>query len=265
MNIVKKVFRFELASVVIPIVVLFIALVATSKGFLSAYNIVSLLQLAAIYLLIGLSQMSTLALGQFNLALGAMGSLSAVIMGYLMQLLGFPVIIAILIGLLFAAFLGWLQGVLIARSGINPFIITLALISVFSGIGAVITKGNAYKDLPDAITVINTTKFGSIPLTFVIAFVVCMIIFVVFRFTNIGKKLQAVGENAIAAKYSGINVKRTITIGHVMSGLLAGIAAVFQIAKFASAQTSIGDDWMMTSFVVTVLGGTLLSEEKSRQ
>lgn len=262
MNRIKQIMRYDLVGVILPLVVLFILLITTSKGFLTPYNITSILQQISIFVLIGMAQMFVLSLGQFNLALGSMGCLSAIIMGFLMQVVGLPVIAAVIIGLIAAAFFGWIQGALIARSGINPFIITLALISVFFGISAVITKGQPYDELPDGIQLINQLKVGPVPVTFLISLAVCAIVYFVFRYMSIGKQLLAVGENQHAALFSGINVKQTITVGHMLSGLLCGIAGVIQIARFGSAQISIGDDWMLTSFVVAVLGGTLLSGGK---
>ncbi len=252
-------FRYELTSVMLPLAVLFIILTITSSGFLSNYNITSILQQTTIFVLIGLAQMFALSLSHFNLAVGAMGSLSGVMMGFFMQELGLPVVIAIIFGLLIATFLGWIQGTLIARTGINPFIITLALVSVFTGLSAVITKGQPFSTLPVAIKIINEFRFGAVPLTFIIALIISALVYFTFRYMTIGRHLLAVGENARAALFSGINVKKTITIGHMLSGLLCGIAAVMQIARFGSAQISIGDGWMLPSFVVTLLGGTLLS------
>lgn len=262
MNILKKIIRNDLSSVIAPLIILFIALVSTSSGFLSSYNITSLLEQITIFVLIGLAQMVVLSLGQFNLALGSMGCLSAISMGFFMQILGFPVVISIMIGLIVAALLGFIQGFLIAKSGINPFIITLSLISVYFGISAIITKGSPYDKLPKSILEINMIKWGPVPLTFVFSVLVCFAVYFIFRYMNIGKQLLATGENKRAARFSGINVDRTIIIGHMISAVLCGIAAVIQIAKFGSAQISIGNDWMLTSFVVTVLGGTLLSGGK---
>ena len=262
MNRIQKLLRYDLTSVALPLILLFIILVTTSKGFLSSYNITSLLQQVSILVLIGMAQMFVLSLGQFNLALGSMGGLSAIMMGYFMQVLGLPVIVAIILGLIVAIFLGWIQGILIARSGINPFIITLALISVYFGISAVITKGFPYDKLPDTIQVINKMKFGPVPATFIISLFVCAIVAFVFRYMDIGKQLLAVGENPRTALFTGINVKKTITTGHMISGLLCGIAAIIQMARFGAAQISIGSDWMLTSFVVAILGGTLLSGGK---
>lgn len=261
-SFIKKLFRADLTSVVLPVVILFGVLAIGWPGFLTAYNLISLFQTVALYVLIGLAQMSALALGQFNLAVGAMGCLTAIMMGLFMQVLGLPMIVAVLLGLVLAMLLGALQGLLIAKSGISPFIITLALLSVYTGVATVITQGASYNDLPETIQTISRMQFGVIPLTLIISLAICAIAFVVFRYTNVGRHLQAVGANDRVALFSGIIVPKTVIMGHTISGLFAGLAAFIQICKFNSAQLAIGDDWMMTSFVVAVLGGTLLSGGK---
>lgn len=252
-----------MSGVVLPLAVLFFVLLFSSSGFLSAYNIVSVLQSVALFVLVGLAQISALALGQFNLAVGSMGCLSAILMGFLMEVLGVSPFISFFLGIVIAVALGMLQGVLVAKSGISPFIITLALLSVYEGLATIITTGNSYKQLPSLIKTINRAKIGAyIPVTFLIALSVCVFAFLLFRYTNVGKRLQAVGANRQAALFSGINVSATIVMGHALSGFFAGCAAIIQICKFNSAQLSIGSDWMMNSFVVAVLGGTLLSGGK---
>ncbi len=254
--------KMDLTTVILPVVVLFIILMIGSSGFLSAYNMISVLQSVAIYVLIGLAQMSALSLGQMNLAVGGIGCLSAVMMGFFMQVLGLPVLPALILGLLIAMALGAIQGVLIAKSGIVPFIITLSLLSIYTGLATVFTRGKSFNQLPDTIKNINRMQFGVVPLTFLIALAITIGAFVVFRYGNIGRKLKAVGENDRSALYTGINVSRTVIWGHTISGLFAGFAAFIQICRFNSAQLAIGDDWMLTSFVVAILGGTLLSGGK---
>lgn len=262
MQQIRKGLRNDLTSVILPLVVLFTILVIGSSGFLSSYNLTSLMQTITIYMLAGLAQMSALALGQFNLAIGSIGCLSSIIMGYCMQVLGLPMWVAIPMGLLFAAISGAIQGVLIAKSGINPFIITLSLLSVYKGIATVISHGEPFNAIPEGIKAFNRASVGVIPVTFIVALVIWACTLVLFKYKKIGLRMLAVGENARAAQFSGINVSTTVIIGHMISGLLCGIAAIIQTARFASAQISVGDDWMMTSFVVTVLGGTLLSGGK---
>ncbi|MEO8411462.1 MAG: hypothetical protein ABI478_12920, partial [Propionivibrio sp.] len=185
MNIVKRILLNDLTSVLVPLVVLFFVLVTTSNGFLSSYNITSLLEQITIFALIGLAQMLALSLGQFNLALGSIGCLSAISMGFFMQVMGLPVAIALLLGLIIAAVLGWIQGVLIARSGINPFIITLALLSVYYGLATGITQGKAYDKLPPTIQTINSMHFGPVPVVFLVALIVCALVYFLFRYMSI--------------------------------------------------------------------------------
>lgn len=262
MNKVKKLFNADLTSVIIPVLILFVLLSMTSSGFLTKFNLNSIMQLISVYVIVGLAQMAVLSLGQMNLAVGSIGCLSGIMFGMCLQVFGIPIIASILIGLIVAALLGLIQGELIARTGINPFIITLALLSTFKGLVSVITKGQSYQGFPASFKMLNKISIGPVPIMFLFALVVLIIVFVVFKYFLIGKKLLACGENPKAAQYSGINVKKTIVIGHIISGLLCGIAAIIQISKFGSAQLSVGDDWMLVSFVVPVLGGTLLSGGK---
>ncbi len=262
MKKIKKLLTDDLSSVILPVITLFIVLAVSSKGFLSNYNIMSVLQSVAIYVLIGLAQMAALSLGQFNLAVGAMGTLTSIMMGLFMQQLGFPVIAALLAGLIIAMLLGAVQGILIAKSGLNPFMITLALSNVYIGIAAVITQGNSFKELPEMIKNVNRSNIGAVPTTFMISLIICVIVFFVFRYTNTGRYLQASGANRRSAIFSGMNVDNITILGHVISGFFCGCAAFIQICIFNSAQLAIGSDWLVPSFVVAVLGGTLLSGGK---
>ena len=259
---VKRIFRSDLMSVILPSLVLVILLFSTAPGFISEYNITSILQNGALFLLVGFAQMSTLALGQFNLAVGSIGVLSAILMGFFMQTLGMPAFLAFILGIIAAIISGMMQGVLIAKSGINPFIITLALLSIFRGIAIVIPMGVSYNELPETVKLINACKIGTIPILFVFSLAVCAAAYIVFHFRDIGRFIQAVGANERAARFSGINVDSTIITAHTISGLFCGLAACVQVVIFNSAMLTIGTDWMMASFVITILGGTRLSGGK---
>jgi len=252
----------DLASVVVPLVVLTLLLSGTTKGFLSAYNIYSDFQLIAIFIIIGLAQMSVLALGQMNLAVGAIGCLSTFAFGFTMQELHLPIVPVILITLLFGVLQGAFQGFLVTRTRINPFIISLALLSLYQGIAYVLTAGAPFSDLTASFVAFGSAEFLGLPLSFYVSVVICILMYILVRYRKIGKKLLACGANGTAAVYSGVNYKNTALFGHCLSGLLAAVAAILQISRYGSAQMVIGSDWMMTSFVVPILGGTLLSGGK---
>jgi ribose transport system permease protein len=254
--------RFDLGGIAFSTLALFVVLALTSSGFVSAYNITANLQLLSIFVTIGLAQMIVLSLGQFNLAVGSIGCLSGIVMGLLMQELSLPPWIAMLACLAVAALLGFLQGELTARSGITPFIITLAFLSVYKGVAYVISRGEPFQSLPESFMRLGAVSLGVLPLIFIIAIVGCLLVYFTMRYLPIGKKLLACGANPRAAVYTGIRLERTVVIGHTMSGFLCGLAAILQIIRFGSAQLSVGTDWMMSSFMAPVLGGTLLSGGK---
>ena len=180
-----------------------------------------------------------------------------------MQILHIPVVISLSIGLVAATALGAFQGLLVAKSAINPFIITLALLSIYKGLATVITKGDSFQNLPNSFRSINKIKIlGTFPLTLIAAITICILALLLFKYLPAGKKLEACGASPRAAVFTGIHLSRTIIIGHALSGLFVGMAAIVQMTKFGAAQLAIGSDWMMPSFVVTVLGGTLLSGGK---
>lgn len=262
MSKVKKFFSNDLSGIILCLVVLFAVLSATSSGFLSAYNMLSNFQLVTIYGMIGLAQMTILSLGQMNLAVGSMGCLSGIIMGMCMETLGLPVILCLIICILTGMGLGAIQGLLNAKTGINSFIVTLTLLSVYRGIANIITQGWSYTNLPASFKSFNSMKLGPVPLCFLVMIVVALIVFFIFRYTKLGQRFLACGASGKAAIYSGINYNATIIAGHAMSGALCAIAAILQISRFGSAQISVGEDWMLMSFVVAVLGGTLLSGGK---
>lgn len=254
--------RNDLSGIALSTLVLFVALSVTSSGFLSAFNLTSILQDLAVFAVIGVAQMIVLSLGQFNLAVGSIGVLSAMLMGFFMQILALPIVLSLAAGVLIAGFLGFVQGQLVARSGISPFIITLALLSVYAGTAYVFTRGKPFQSLPSSFMQWGNIDYGIVPLVFVIALAIYVVVFLGVRYLPIGKQMLACGANPRAAVLTGIRLERTTVIGHTLSGFLCGFAAILEIIRFGSAQLSIGSDWMLSSFLAPVLGGTLLSGGK---
>src|SRR5512133_1806167 len=105
-----------------------------APGFLSDYNLFTLLRFMSVQVVIGLSQMVALSVGEMNLAVGAIGAVVALFTGGLMQVFGVPPILAAIAGLGLALVAGAINGLMVVRTGINSFIITLATSSMFTGL-----------------------------------------------------------------------------------------------------------------------------------
>ncbi len=125
MTATKRFFSLEWSMLAVAIAIGVLALSLLSPAFLSEYNLYVLLRSFCVVLVVAFAQMLTLAVGQLNLAIGALGGLVAIVVGGAMEKLGLPIGVAIALGLLLGVVGGWLNGVLIVRTGINGFIITL--------------------------------------------------------------------------------------------------------------------------------------------
>jgi ribose transport system permease protein len=251
--------RWDLASVSIALMLICGALLAVVPAFRSAYNLRALGFTIAVTGVVALAQVCVLSVGQFNLALTAIGAMVGLFSGWLMQVAGLPYGIAIVVGILAGCFAGALQGAIIVRVGINPFIVSLALAAAFFGAMLGLTRGTSYNRLPPEFVALGRASLLGVPLLLVVSLVVAAAATVLFQRTPRGRQLLATGANARTALMSGIATSRMIVIAHVLSGGLAAVAAVMLVARLGSAQPSLGSEWLLPSFAAPVLGGTLLT------
>jgi ribose transport system permease protein len=254
---------WDLAGVGLPILIIAVGLAILEPGFLSAFNINSVLATVAITTVIGLAQLMALVIGQFNLAIAAQGALSAMFLGFLMQSFGVPWPIAVVASLVAGGVLGLVQGGLIVWVRLNPFLVTLGLASVFAGVMYVTTRGVPFDRFSDQFNEIGFQSFGSIPLLMFISLGVVVVMVVLLQRTLIGRQLLATGANLRVAFFSAVPTDRTVLIAHTLSGALAAFAGFLTVARLATAQTAIGEDWLLPSFAAPVLGGTLLTGGKA--
>jgi ribose transport system permease protein len=232
-----------------------------SPGFLSTFNLFSLGRSLAVDIVIGFSQMVVLATGGMNLAVGSIGVCAVMATGFLLQDVGLPIPLAVTGALGLGAALGWLNGFAIVRTGVNSFIITLASASLFLGAMLILTKAVPFSELPPEIGAFGRLKIGSFlsPLL-LIAVSIGAALFVLYRYSKLGRQILAAGANPRAAAMSGVPVGRVIIISHALSGFLAAAAGMMVVARLGAAVPSVGgEEWLLPSFLGPVLGGTLLS------
>ena len=251
--------RWDLASVVIALTIICGALLIFVPAFRSAYNLRALGFTVAVTGVVALAQVSVLSVGQFNLALTAMGAMVGLLSGWLMQVGGLPYGLAIILGIAFGCSAGAIQGLIIVFTGINAFIVTLALAAAYFGAMLGLSRGESYNRLPTEFVALGRASVFGIPFLLLVSLGVAVVVTVFFRQTIAGRKLLATGANPRTALMSGVATNRVIVAAHVMSGGLAGVAAVMLVARLGSAQPSLGAEWLLPSFAAPVLGGTLLT------
>jgi len=283
--------RYDLISTSAILLILLLIVISMSVPARLAYSMVSITKDIAIFTLVGLAQMVTLSVGQFNLAVGAIGGAAGMVCGFLINAptvgkmgvenyvqaeigLGMPWVIGIILALFVGLILGAMQGGIIVKTKINPFIISLALISVIHGINMAVTENIYFRKLPDGFKQLSTLTIPAssvekgvqatygVPIILLLAFLTMIVMWVVYNRTTLGRKLLATGVSRRAADFAGIPSGRYITIAHAISGLLCALAGVLTASKLGAAQTSIGENWLLYSFAAPILGGTLLSGGK---
>jgi len=252
----------EVIGILAPVVIVAVAMTIFFPGFGSPFNIDALLATIAVTSLVGLSQLSVLAVGQFNLALPAMGAFTGMVLGWLLQIGGVAWPLAVLVTLAFSLALGAAQGFFVVVLRLNAFIVTLGLASAYYGLMYVVLGNERYQKIGAKLPTIGRGAIDGIPNIFLISVAVCALVWVFVGYTVPGRRLLATGANPVAARFSALPVARTTIAAHALSGLLAGAAAILVVARLAVGSPAIGQDWLLSSFAAPVLGGTLLSGGK---
>jgi ribose transport system permease protein len=245
-------------GLIISVAVLFAALSLLSQSFLSGYTMFVVSRQMAFYVLIALSQAFCLVVGQMSLAVGAIGSITTIVLGLGLADWGLPAWLAVLLALAVGVLAGAINGLLITRLKIDSFIVTLSMMFIFMGLRSGISGGSPYK-VPEAFTFIGQKSLLGVPYVFLLVVALLGLVGTMFRNTVFGRRLLATGGNAAAARLSGIHTDQMVLGAHILSGAFAALAAVLWASKLGSAAPETGDDWLIISFAVAIIGGTGLN------
>ena len=182
-----------------------------APGFLSSFNLFNLGRSLAVDIVIGFSQMVVLATGGMNLAVGSIGVCAVMAPASCSRSSACRSRSRSRQRWLLGTLLGWLNGIAIVTTGVNSFIITLASASLFLGAMLILTKAVPYSALPAALGAFGRLKIGTFlsPLL-VIAVVIGAGLFVLYRYSTLGRQILAAGANARAAAMSGVPVDRVL-------------------------------------------------------
>lgn len=240
---------------------LLIAIVSIiNPSFLAPLNILNLLRQVAINALIAYGMTFVILTGGIDLSVGSILALSSALMAG-MIVSGLDPILAILIGCILGAMMGAINGLLITKGKMAPFIATLATMTIFRGLTLVYTDGNPITGLGDnfAFQLFGRGYFLGIPVPAITMIVTFAILWVILHKTSFGRKTYAIGGNEKAALISGIKVDRVKIMIYSLAGLLAALAGAILTSRLDSAQPTAGTSYELDAIAAVVLGGTSLS------
>lgn len=172
---------------------------------------------------------------------------------------GTPGILVLLLILGFGAGMGLANGLLVSKVGLPPFIATLGMMSIGSGIALLITNGSPISYQPTWISVFGGGYIGPVPVSVIVMAAIVILGFIFANNTMTGRNIYAVGNSAPAAKLSGIPVDRILTLVYVIEGLLSGVCALLLVGQMNSADPSFGKGYELDVIAAAVIGGISMS------
>jgi len=237
---------------------IFVALSVLSERFMGSSNQVNILRQASINAIISIGMTLVILTGGIDLSVGSILALSAVISASLMKN-GVGVPWAILAALGIGVGMGTVNGLMITRGRIPPFIATLGMLTVGRGLALMYTQGQPITGLPATFRFIGAGTLGPIPMPIVVAAITFLAGMIFLRQTRLGEYIYAIGDNLQAARLAGVPTERIINLVYAISGFCAALAGLILIARLDSAQPVIGQGYEFNAIAAVVVGGTSFS------
>ena len=243
----------------IALIVLCIVATILSSRFLSPININNVLMQGAVMTVIAIGMTYVIVCGGFDLSVGSVVALSGCISA--MVMLEFGIVPGIVAGIAVGAGVGLLNGIIVTRLDVNPFIATLGTMVMFRGATFLITGGRPVvgdEGLPFLFLDFGTERLFGIPYLVLFPILVFLIFHWLLHRTAYGIRLFATGGNTEAAYLAGINVVKVRTSAYVWCGTLAGVGGVMLCSRLQSGQPTAGAFYELTAIAAVVLGGASL-------
>lgn len=249
---------FQRFGLVISFFLLIVMLSLLSDRFLRPSNLVNVLRQASINGIVSVGMTLVILTGGIDLSVGSVLALSAVVSADLMKQ-GMAVPYAVLVALLIGASLGTINGLIITRGRIPPFIATLGMLTVARGLTLMYTQGQPVTKLPAAFRFIGAGVVGPLPMPIIVAGVIFIAGYIMLTRTRIGEYIYILGDNPVAARLAGVPTNRMAVFVYAVSGLCAALAGLVLIARLDSAQPIIGQGYEFDAIAAVVVGGTSFS------
>jgi ribose transport system permease protein len=231
-----------------------------SRDFLTVNNLLNVLRQVSINALIAFGMTFVILLGGIDLSVGAVLALSSVAIASMMAA-GVDPVLATLFGVLAGAALGAVNGIIISRGKVAPFIATLGTMTVFRGLALVASDGRPITGFnSDFFSMLGAGYIGNlIPVPVITTMITFVALWFILKKTVFGRHVYAVGGNEEASLISGVKVNRVKLWVYTLSGGLSALAGVILTSRLNSAQPNAGMGYELDAIAAVVLGGTSLS------
>lgn len=261
------------ARAIVVLVALLILFASLAPAFLTANNLQILTKHVAITAILSIGMTFVVLTGGIDLSVGSVAGLAGMVLGYLLtQGITFagsthylPAIVCVLIAIVISLLVGLLNGWLVSKAGVAPFIATLGTLYVARGTALLISNGRTFPDLGGqaargnmGFTSLGQAFFLGLPMPVWIMLVLFIVAVVIARKTPLGRHIYAVGGNERAARLAGIRVPVVQLFTYVASALCAALVGLIIASQLEAAHPATGESFELTAIAAVVLGGTSL-------
>jgi ribose transport system permease protein len=229
--------------------------------FLTYDNLIGVVSNQTIGGIMALALLLPLAAGVFDISIGGAMTLAVVLVTWLFQTTGggMPIPLAILIALAAGTVVGVVNGTLVVKARVDPFIATIGVSSVLLGLSEVIANGTTISSgIPSAFTDLGRTFVAKVPLTLAYVGIVAIALWYLLEQTPFGRRVYATGAARDAARLAGVKTDRIIFLSFVGSALLASLAGVVYGARIGAGPPNVGANYLLPAFAAAFLGSTMI-------
>lgn len=262
MRVRAVLYRYPAISPAIVLIVSMIVFGIINPRFLAPNNLSLITQQVAVIGTLGVAQTLVILTAGIDLSVGAAMVLSSIVIGNAAASFGLPGAVALLLGLITGLATGFVNGTLVTRLNLPPFIVTLGTLSIFTALTLLISSGATVQgnQLSEIVTWTGTTFHLGVDITFgvLLMLVVYAIIAYALGRTAWGRHVYAVGDDKEAARLSGIRVTRVLLSVYIVAGAVVALAAWIQIGRDFGSSPNAAVDANLNAITAVVIGGTSL-------
>lgn len=230
-----------------------------SQLFFTYGNFVSILQACVVVGLLALGLTVVVLTGGIDLSFASVMALTSVTAGAINVSLGMPAVVAVIVALVVGAAFGALNGLLVAITRLQPFVVTLGTYSIALSLSLAVSGGGPIQGLSEDFTDLTAFRVAGIPTAVFVLALIVAVLWVATRKTRWGRFVYATGGNESAARLAGVRIKRIKFSAYVLCGLTAAVAGVLNTSTLQVAQPQPGFNLLLTGVAAVVVGGASLT------
>lgn len=226
-----------------------------SPQFLTSYNLTIMSRELAFIGIVATAQGLLLLLGDIDVSIGAIAGLSGIVCAKLLVDYQFDPVLAIALAIAVGALAGMVNGIIVTAFNLNSLVVTIGMLSVYSGLNLFITQGRTIVGLPPNVSFLGSARLLGMPIPLWVMLAVFILVLLLTTRTVFGRRLYAVGNSREAARIVGISEQRVRVTAFALAGALAGLAGILLCFRLLSAQAALGQSWLLPSIAAPVIGG----------